>query len=140
MSGASAPLLALCAAALLSAAACGGGGNDYENPNFQPTGPITITVFGQHIATNTSPTNPLQIPHGTSVMIHVSEDIYLGTYSTAVTPSPPTSTCITIAPPVSQYVFTISASGAATCSYPQTASIVFTDSFADTTTLYVEGT
>jgi hypothetical protein len=73
-------------------------------------------------------------------MIHVSEDIYIGTYSTAVTPNPPTSTCITIAPPVSPYVFTISASDAATCTYPQTASILFTDSYADTTTLYVEGT
>jgi hypothetical protein len=140
MRGTGAPLSALCTSVLLSAAACGGGGNDYKNANFQPTGPITVTVFGQHTATNTSPTNPLQIPHGTSVMIHVSEDIYIGTYATTVAPNPPTSTCITIAPPVSQYVFTISASGAATCTYPQTASILFTDSYADTTTLYVEGT
>lgn len=132
------PLRALTALVFLAVTGCGGGAD--SNPNFHPAGPITVTVFGQHTATNTAPGNPLVIPHGTSVAVHVSEDIYVGTYTAVVTPDTPSSTCITIVPPLSDYVFTISVSGAPACTYPQTASILFTDSFADTTTVYVEGT
>ncbi len=140
MTSAPAPLRLLGTLVLCAASGCGGGGNEWVNPNFQPSGPITVTVFGQHDATNTSPADPLQIPHGTSVAVHVSEDIYIGKYTVALTPGTPSSTCIAITPPISDYVFTISVSGAASCTYPQTASILFTDSFSDTTTVYVEGT
>jgi hypothetical protein len=124
---------------LLFATGCGGGGGN-DNPSFEPAGPITITVFGQGKAIMTSPDNRLQIPHGTSARIHVSEDIYTGTYTTTTVTNPPSSPCITIDPITSDYVFTISASAAATCVYPQTADILFTENFGHTTTLYVEGT
>jgi len=124
---------------LLFAAGCGGGGGN-DNPTFEPAGPITITVFGQGKAITTAPDNRLMIPHGTSVRIHVSEDIYTGTYTTSLVTVPPSSPCITIDPITSDYVFTISASAAATCVYPQTADILFTENFGHTTTLYVEGT
>jgi len=123
---------------LLFATACGGGSN--ANPTFEPAGPITITVFGQGKAIMTSPDNRLQIPHGTSARIHVSEDIYTGLYTTTTVTNPPASPCIAIDPPISDYVFTISVSASPACVYPQTADILFTENFGHTTTLYVEGT
>ncbi len=53
--------------------------------------------------------------------------------------NPPASTCITV-PPESDYVFTVSVSAAAGCTYPQTADITFTDRFSHTMILYVQGT
>jgi hypothetical protein len=102
---------------LIFVVGCGGGGGGGDT-SFTPMGPIT--VFGQGKAIATSSDNRLQIPHGTSVRIHVSEDIYTGKYSTSMVTSPPSSTCITIDPPVSDYVFTISASANPACIYPQT--------------------
>ncbi len=133
-------LRASLALALILSAGCGGGGGGGGNANFEPAGPITITVFGTGKASATTPTNRLMIPHGTSLMVHVSEDIYTGTYKTSMVTNPPASTCITITPPISDYVFTISASADPGCVYPQTADILFTENFGHTTTLYVEGT
>ena len=75
-------------------------------------------------------------PHGTSTSLHVTEDIY----TTTVVTNPASSGCITISPAVGNYVFTVSVSAAATCTYPQTADITFADVEGHSTTLYVQGT
>jgi hypothetical protein len=127
-------------ALLLLAAGCGIGGGGGAAPSFIPAGPITVTVFGQRNATATTPGNPLQIPHGTAVSVHLAEDIYVGMYTASVVTNPPSSPCITINPLTSDYVFTISVSAGAGCAYPQTADITFAENYGHTTTLYVEGT
>ena len=127
------------AAALLSCilASCGVGGAGGV-PSFLATGPITIAPFGQPPVT-TSATNRLSIAHGATTSFHVTEDIYTGIYTTTVVTNPASSGCITISPSVGNYVFTVSVSAAATCTYPQTADITFADVEGHSTTLYVQG-
>jgi len=124
-----------CALALLAASGCGGAGG---TPSFEITEPISIAPFGQGPSA-TTPTSRLSITHGTSVSFHVTEGIYTGNYTTSVVTNPPGSSCITVAPATGNYVFTVSVSAAASCTYPQTADIAFTDVVGRAATLYVQG-
>jgi hypothetical protein len=120
---------------LLFANGCGGGG---ETPSFAIDGPIEVAPFGQGPSA-TSATTRMSITHGTSVSFHVTEGIYTGNYTTTVVTNPPGSSCITISPSIGNYVFTVSVSAAASCTYPQTADITFADVVNRSTTLYVQG-
>jgi hypothetical protein len=65
------------------AAGCGvGGGGSNGLP--APTGPITLTVFGQGKASATTPGNRLQIAHGTSGSVHLAVNTYVGMYMASV--------------------------------------------------------
>lgn len=125
-------------ALVLFAAGCGGGGDG--GGLSVPTGPITVTVFGQSVASATTPANRLQIAHGTSVSVHLADSTYVGMYTASFVTAPPSSPCITVTPLTSDYVFTISVSSGAACVYPQTADITFADTYGNTAILYVEGT
>jgi hypothetical protein len=125
-------------ALMLFAAGCGGGGDG--GGLIAPTGPITVTVFGQGTASATTPGNRLQIAHGTSVSVHLFDGTYVGLYLASIVSAPPSSPCIAITPLTSDYVFTISVSASAGCVYPQTADITFADNYGNTTILYVQGT
>ena len=125
----------VCALLLLAASGCGGAGG---TPSFEITEPISIAPFGQG-ASATTPTSRMSITHGTSVSFHVTEGIYTGNYTTAVVTNPAGSSCITISPSTGNYVFTVSVSAAASCTYPQTADITFTDVVGRSATLYVQG-
>ena len=127
-------------ALMIFAAGCGVGGGGGSNGLSAPTGPITVTVFGQGKASATTPSNRLQIAHGTSASVHLADDTYVGMYMASMVTDPASSPCITIAPLTSDYVFTISVSAGAACVYPQTADITFSDNYGNTTILYVEGT
>ncbi len=118
----------------------GGGGGGAASGLITPTGPITVTVFGQGTGSATTPDNRLQVAHGTSVRVHLADTTYVGLYTASIVTAPPASPCITISPPVSDYVFTISVSNDSGCIYPQTADITFADNYGNTGTLYVQGT
>jgi hypothetical protein len=124
-----------CALLLLAASACGGAGG---TPSFAIDEPISIAPFGQGPSA-TSATNRMSITRGTSVSFHVTEGIYTGNYTTNVVTNPPGSPCITVTPSTGNYVFTVSVSGAASCTYPQTADITFSDVVNRSATLYVQG-
>ena len=131
---AKAPRSALATVAL---AGCGGIGG-LDNPTFAPSGNILIAPFGQG-PISTSAASRMNLTHGTTTSFHVTEDIYTLTYTTKETTNPAGSTCITISPAVGNYVFTITVSAAAGCTYPQTADFTFTDILGNAATLYVQG-
>jgi hypothetical protein len=129
----------LVAFALLAVAGCsmgGGGGSIYD---FTPGAPISIAPFGQQPIT-TSATARFVVPHGTTTSFHITEGLYTGVYASSTVTSPAGSTCIAVQPKTTNYVFAVATSTAASCTYPQTADITFTDGYGTSATLYVEVT